>query len=182
MENQGFNEQVVKRKNGTKQLVIKIVAVMILIMVPFIAAALAIATHIQYIMIVGGFVFLGGIYVIWYVFSCQKVEFEYSVAGNDLDVAKIIALRKRKKICTVPINEITELTKDEEKINKLRAAKTFIAARDINSKGENYFAIFNNPAYGRCMLVFTPNEQILEGMKPKLNKELMLRLFYNKKV
>ena len=74
------------------------------------------------------------------------------------------------------------LVRDEEKINKLRAAKTFIAARDINSKGENYFALFNDPAYGRCMLVFTPNEQILEGMKPRLNKELMLRLFYNKKV
>ena len=59
---------------------------------------------------------------------------------------------------------------------------TDIAARDINSKGENYFALFNDPAYGRCMLVFTPNVQILEGMKPRLNKELMLRLFYNKKV
>ena len=96
---EGFNEQVVKRKNGTKQLVIKIIAVLILISVPFIAAALAIATKIQYIMIVGGFVFLGGIYVVWYVFSCQKVEFEYSVAGNDLDISKVIALRKRKKIC-----------------------------------------------------------------------------------
>ena len=41
---EGFNEQVVKRKNGTKQLVIKSIAVLILISVPFIAAALAIAT------------------------------------------------------------------------------------------------------------------------------------------
>ena len=32
---EGFNEQVVKRKNGTKQLVIKIIAVLILISVPF---------------------------------------------------------------------------------------------------------------------------------------------------
>ena len=130
---EGFNEQVVKRKNGTKQLVIKIIAVLILISVPFIAAALAIATKIQYIMIVGGFVFLGGIYVVWYVFSCQKVEFEYSVAGNDLDISKVIALRKRKKMC-------------------------------------------------RCLLVFNPNEQILEGMKPKLEKSLMLKVFYNKTV
>ena len=182
MENQGFNEQVVKRKNGTKQLVIKIIAVMLLVMVPVVAAILAVNLGIAYIMWVGFFVFIGGIYGVWYTFSCQKVEFEYSVAGNDLDVAKIIALRKRKKVCTVPINEITELTNDEEKINKIRAAKTYIAARDINSKGENYFALFNDPAYGRCMLVFTPNEQILEGMKPRLNKELMLRLFYNKKV
>ena len=182
MEIQGFNEQVVKRKNGTKQLVIKIVAVLILVMVPFIAAAIAIATETQYVFVVGGFVFLGGIYAVWYTFSCQKVEFEYSVAGNDLDVAKIISLRKRKKVCTVPINEITELTKDEEKINKVRAAKTYIAARDINSKGENYFALFNDPAYGKCMLVFTPNEQILEGMKPRLNKELMIRIFYKHEV
>ena len=42
MENQGFNEQVVKRKNGTKQLVIKIIAVMLLVMVPVVAAILAV--------------------------------------------------------------------------------------------------------------------------------------------
>lgn len=179
---EGFNEQVVKRKNGTKQMVIKIIAVLILILVPFIAAALAIATKIQYIMIVGGFVFLGGIYVVWYVFSCQKVEFEYSVAGNDLDISKVIALRKRKKMCRVPINEITELTKDEEKINKVKVFKTYMAARDENSHGENYYAVFNDPAYGKCLLVFNPNEQILEGMKPKLEKSLMLKVFYNKTV
>lgn len=179
---EGFNEQVVKRQNGTKQLVIKIVAVMILVLIPFIAAALAIATHIQYIMIVGGFVFLFGIYGVWYTFSCQKVEYEYSVAGNDLDIAKIISLRKRKKICQVPISEITELTKDEKKIENVRFFKTFAAARDVNAKGENYYAVYNDPAYGKCLLIFTPNEQILEGMKPKLEKSLMLRVFYNKQV
>lgn len=182
MENEGFNEQVVKRKNGAKQLIIKIIAVVILLMIPFIAAAIALATRIQYIMIVGGFVFLFGIYFVWLTFSYQKVEFEYSVAGNDLDIAKIIALRKRKKVCRVPINEIIELTQDEEKINNVRVLKTFIAARDINSQGENYFALFNDPAYGKCLLVFTPNEQILEGMKAKLDKKIVLRLFYNRDI
>ena len=113
MENQVFNEQVVKRQNGSKQLMIKIIAVVILLMVPFIAAALAIITQMQYIFVVGGFVFLFGIYFVWLTFSYQKVEFEYSVAGNDLDISKIIALRKRKKICSVPINEITELTNND---------------------------------------------------------------------
>ena len=182
MENQGFIEQVVKRKNGTKQLVIKISAVLILLMVPVIAAVLTVATGIAYIMWVGLFVFLGGIYGVWYTFSCQKVEYEYSVTGNDLDIAKIISLRKRKKICRVPISEITELTRDEEKINSVRVLKTFFAARDINSKGESYYALFNDPAYGKCLLVFDPNEQILEGMKLKLDKRIVLRLFYNKDV
>lgn len=179
---EGFNEQVVKRVNKPKQLIIKIASILILLMIPVIFAAIAILTQIQYFMIIGGFLFLGGIYGVWYVFSCQKVEFEYSVAGNDLDISKIIALRKRKKLCTVPINEIEELTRDEAKIENVRVLKTFIAARDIDAKDELYYALYNNPAYGRCLLVFSPNEQILEGMKARLDKKIVLKLFYNKDV
>ncbi|MBQ2442698.1 MAG: hypothetical protein II498_05080, partial [Ruminococcus sp.] len=83
---EGFNEQVVKRVNKAKQLVIKIISVVVLIMIPFIGAGLAIMTHIQYIFMISIFLFMGGIYGVWYVFSQQKVEYEYSVAGNDLDI------------------------------------------------------------------------------------------------
>lgn len=179
---EGFIEQVVKRKNGSKQLFIKIISIVILVSIPFIAAALAIALQIQYIMFIGLFLTLGGIYAVWYVFSCQKVEYEYSVAGNDLDIAKIIALRKRKKICRVPINEIEELTKDESKLNNVRITKSFYAACDVKSTEDNYYAIFNDPAYGKCVLIFNPNETILEGMKSHLNKKIVLRLFYNRDV
>lgn len=175
---EGFNEQVVKRVNKAKHMVIKIVTVLVWIMIPFVFAAIAIATHVQYFFIVGLFLFFGGIYMVWWMFSQQKVEFEYSVAGNDLDIARIISLRKRKPVCRVPINEITELTKDEKVIDKMRFTKTFIAARDVDAKDENYYAAFNSPAYGKCLLVFTPNEQILEGMKTYLNKQLVIKLFY----
>lgn len=178
---EGFNEQVVKRVNKPKHLIIKIISVITLFMIPFIGAGLALSTRVQYIFVVSIFLFLGGIYGVWYVFSLQKVEFEYSVAGNDLDIARIISLRKRKRVCCVPINEITELTKDEQIINHMRFTKTFIAARDIDAKNENYFAAFNSPAFGKCLLVFTPNENILEGMRAHLNKQLVIKLFYQKK-
>ena len=42
------------------------------------------------------------------------MDYEYSVAGNDLDVSKIISLRKRKLICQVKINEITDIVCDLE--------------------------------------------------------------------
>ena len=174
---EGFNEQVVKRVNKAKQLIIKIISVIVLIMIPFIGAGIAILTHIQYIFMISIFLFIG----VWYVFSQQKVEYEYSVAGNDLDVSKIISLRKRKLVCRVPINEITELTKDEKVIDKMRFTKTFVATRDIDSKDENYFAAFNSPAFGKCLLIFTPNEQILEGMKSHLDKKLVIKIFYQKK-
>lgn len=177
---EGFNEQVVKRVNKPKHLIIKIISVLILLLIPVIAAAIAIAVHIQYVFVVGFFAFAIGVYIVWYVFSSQKVEYEYSVSGNELEVSKIIALRKRKKMCVVRIGEIEELTRDESKIENMRFVKTYIAPRDVDAKEENYYAVFNSEAYGRCLLVFSPNEEILAGMKPKLDKSIMVRLFYKK--
>ena len=71
----GFNEQVVKRVNKPKQLIIKIVAVLIVVMLPFIAAGIAILTGVQYIFVVGLFLTLGGIYGVWYVFSQKESRF-----------------------------------------------------------------------------------------------------------
>lgn len=176
----GFNEQVVKRVNKPKQLVIKIVAVLIVVMLPFIAAGIAILTGVQYIFVVGLFLTLAGIYGVWYVFSLQKVEFEYSVAGNDLDIYKIISLRKRKLVCQVKINEITDMTKDEKEIERIRVHKTFIAPRDVDAKDENYYVLFNTPAFGKCLLVFSPNEQILNGMRPRLDRDVVLKVFYKR--
>ena len=175
---EGFNEQVVKRVNKPKHLIIKIAAVTIEVLIPFVFAAIALATGVQYFMIVGLFIFLFGIYGVWYTFSQLKVDYEYSVAGNDLDVSKIISLRKRKLICQVKINEITDITRDEKEIENLRVHKTFIAARDIDAKDENYYVTFNTPAFGKCLLIFTPNQQILDGMRPRLEKTLVFKLFY----
>ena len=170
-----FNEQVVRRVNKPKNLIIKIVSVLLLILVPTTLFLLAFAT-IAYLIYVAFFVFIGGIYAVWYVFSIQKVDFEYSVSGNELEIAKVVALRKRKTMCKVQINEIERLEKDDTEIKKMRFLKTFIA------KDENYFAVFNSPAYGRCLLVFTPNEDILNGMKPHLNKNIVVQLFYKRKM
>ena len=49
---------------------------------------------------------------------------------------------------------------------------------DTDAKDENYYAIFNSPAFGKCLLVFSPNEQILEGMRPHLDKLIVLKVFY----
>ena len=176
---EGFNEQVVKRANKPINLFIKIISVIILIAIPIVFSFLAFAVT-AYMFYVGLFLFIIGIYVVWYIISSQKVEFEYSVAGGELDVSKVISLRKRKRICKVPVREIEKLEKGEKSVNSMRFSKTFIAARDIDADSENYYAVFNSAAYGKCLLIFTPNKQILEGMKKYLNKDIVIKLFYNR--
>lgn len=176
---EGFNEQVVKRANKPKNLIIKILSVLILIMIPIVFSVLAFVIT-AYMFYIGLFLFMGGIYVVWYIFTSQKVEFEYSVAGDELEVAKVISLRKRKRVCKVPIREIEQLEKGEKSVDGKRFTKSFIAARDIDADDENYYAVFNSAAYGKCLLIFSPNQQILEGMKRYLNKDIVLKLFYNR--
>ncbi|MEE0914442.1 MAG: DUF6106 family protein [Ruminococcus sp.] len=176
---EGFNEQVVKRVNKAKNTVIKIVSILALITIPTICILLAYVIT-AYMIYVGLFLFIGGIYVVWYIFTSQKVEYEYSVAGDELDIAKVVSLRKRKRICKVPIREITQLEIGEKSIENMRFTKTFVAARDIDKDDENYYAVFNSPAYGKSLLIFTPNEQILNGMKSHLNKDIVLKLFYRR--
>ena len=176
---EGFNEQVVKRANKPKNLIIKILSVLILIMIPIVFSVLAFVIT-AYMLYIGLFLFMGGIYVVWYIFTSQKVEFEYSVAGDELEVAKVISLRKRKRVCKVPIREIEQLEKGEKSVDGKKFSKSFIAARDIDADDENYYAVFNSAAYGKCLLIFSPNEQILEGMKRYLNKDIVLKLFYNR--
>ena len=176
---EGFNEQVVKRANKPKNLIIKILSVLILIMIPIVFSMLAFAIT-AYMFYIGLFLFMGGIYVVWYIFTSQKVEFEYSVAGDELEVAKVISLRKRKRVCKVPIREIEQLEKGEKSVDGKRFTKSFIVARDIDADDENYYAVFNSAAYGKCLLIFSPNQQILEGMKRYLNKDIVLKLFYNR--
>lgn len=176
---EGFNEQVVKRANKPKNLIIKILSVLILIMIPIVFSVLAFVIT-AYMFYIGLFLFMGGIYVVWYIFTSQKVEFEYSVAGDELEVAKVISLRKRKRVCKVPIREIEQLEKGEKSVDGKKFSKSFIAARDIDADDENYYAVFNSAAYGKCLLIFSPNQQILEGMKRYLNKDIVLKLFYNR--
>lgn len=177
---EGFNEQVVKRANKPKHTIIKILSVVLLFAVPTICIMLIFVLKIAYLFYLAMFLFIGGIYVVWYVITSQKVDFEYSIAGDELEISKVISLRKRKRVCKLSIREIEKLEKGEKSINGVKFTKSFIAARDIGADDENYYAVFNNPAYGKCLLIFTPNEQILNGMKRYLNKEIVLKLFYNR--
>ena len=111
---EGFIEQVVKRDKNAKSLIIKIMSVVLLLTVPAVFVIIAPFTNF-YLALVGLFLFIGGIYVVWYVFSMQKVEYEYSVIGDTLNIAKIYDLRKRKRLCRLEIKDIEMLEKGDDK-------------------------------------------------------------------
>ena len=105
----------------------------------------------------------------------QKVEYEYSVVDNTLNVDKIIAKRRRKKIVRLRIDEIKEMVKFNEKYTGKKINKYFIAVDDVNDD-DVYAFTFYNEARGNLAVVMKPNNTILEGMRPKLNPSIQIQV------
>lgn len=177
-----FNEQIVKRKRTAKSIAIIVATITLLFLVPFSCCALAVlGLVIPYMIYVGLFIFIIGIYLAWYIITSQRVEFEYSVAGGTLDIAKIISKRKRKRVIKLDVKDIDLFCKiDDKRLETARVSKRIIAAGDPNDVHNTYSVIYNSPAYGKTLILFTPNEKIRNAMKSSLKKEIVLEMFYNR--
>lgn len=184
---EGFCEQVVKVKKGTKHvvwcllLVLAFLLPIVFLMALFYRGAAEGAFDYFYPLFALVLAMFGA-FTIWAVVPrIMKVEYDYSVYGSDFIVAKVTAKASRKRKLKVEIKHIETLSKlTDEDIPKNKYVKRydFTGGHDID---EVYFAEFRLPQKGLCLLLFVPNEKILEGMRPYLSRELALKLLRKSK-
>lgn len=177
-----FIEQLVKRKRRLKDNVIFFALLALIVLIPVIFVVMAIMQIVvAYFVFIAFFLLLFGIWFAWYVRSHQNVEYEYQVVQNTLVVSKIIAKRKRKEILKVDAEQFDLISKgDSPEIQKLNFTKIFEAAENSSNDSATYYGVFQHQGYGRCALLFSPNERILTALKPYLKKDIVLKLFYNR--
>lgn len=109
----------------------------------------------------------------------KNVEYDYSVMGNTLSVDKVINLSKRKKVARVEISTIEALGKlTDEEVPNYKYGRQKDASDGSNEN--TYFCVYTSDK-GKCLLLFSTNEKIMNGMKPHLNRDLVIKHFYNKK-
>ena len=151
-------EYLVKHKNGAKEFILQTLIVLL-------------ASAISGV----GVVFLGGplgailtvlvIYGAYYLITSFLLEYECIFTNGDLDVDKIINQRKRQRLCTVKCEDV-ELFKryrPEDHIGK--EYQTKIVAVGNEKSDENYCIVARIKGKGRTLVVFTPNEKIIESIK-----------------
>lgn len=174
-----FVEQIEKKPKNPKDLMIKLATITGIILLVLTCIALATIVNFYFAMI-AFFVLLGGIYVIWYVFSLLKVEFEYSIVGGSITISKIMSKRKRKTLVTLETSKIEDFFKYDNRDFDARLYSHIYDARGISSGSQAYAATFGTESKGRCVLLFTPNEDFLQAMKPHLSRQIAVNLFYRK--
>ncbi|MBE6738343.1 MAG: hypothetical protein E7566_06805 [Ruminococcaceae bacterium] len=175
-----FCEQVVSRKNGVKQHVIAwgMIVFFLLLEIFFILLFL-----LSFNPFWGVLVLMIGIAAAFIVAkavpSIFKVEYDYSVVGNFLYIDKVIASKKRKKLNKVEIGNITEfdIIKNDN-VPNVKYAKTYECSK--GGYEGNYYCIYNESERGKCLMIFSPNEKIIEGMRPYMTREVVMKYFYKK--
>lgn len=174
-------EQVVPKARDAGYRIRIVLIILLAIGIPAALVVAAELTKTAYLAIIAMFLLLFCIYGAWYFITSLNVEYEYSFLSSTLRVDRIIAKRKRKPIVKVDVKKFddffpyTDSEMSKHKFNKVYHA----SAKEFSE--ENYVACYHDEAKGKCAILFTPNEELIEGMKPFFGNELRKKLYFGNK-
>lgn len=116
----------------------------------------------------------GAIYVLYMLVIGLNIEYEYTVTNGSLDIDKIIAKRKRVSMISVDVKDFTAFGNFEDYDDDFSGTTVLTTGIDKVDEVEKppYYADFNHESYGEVRLVFSPDEKVLECIKPYLPRNL----------
>lgn len=169
-----FVEHMVKRKLGTKDILICL-GVSIL-------GAVVIFIGIQFLPIMPMIPFLvicGVIYGMYKLISMRSVEYEYSITNGDIAVDKIISRKSRKRLTSFDAKGIEEMGKYTENAQKLRSKRVdkTIFASETDDGADAWYVIAKSRKTGLTLLVFSPDERCIDAIKPFMDRRLKFEIF-----
>ena len=162
-----YFEQMVTKKADTKTY-ISMAAVIL-------AAVLIMVVSILFFRYTGFFILILWALVIfgaYYVISGMNVEFEYVVTNEELEIDKIVAQRRRKKMVTASCQTFEALGSQVNEPYQGGRIDVVIHAAPSEMAPENYYAVFvkDNTRY---MIVFAPNDEILAHIRRHVRRKAL---------
>ena len=162
-----FFEQLIRiRLNGKAKFIIgAVIFIDLLIVAALVFFALMFAPAIVFLVIIGV------IYGAYKLISLLVVEYEYIYTNGELDVDKIIAKSKRKRVVSIKCSEVEKYGEYRGQPAPGSVKSTFIFCNP-DSEGQVYL-IAKDRNLGMVMLVLAPEERVkaeLEKAIPRIAK------------
>ncbi|MCL2637165.1 MAG: hypothetical protein FWD48_02225 [Oscillospiraceae bacterium] len=121
---------------------------------------------------------IGVVWVTWLLFQSTFIEYEYIVTNNELDVDKIIARKRRKRLITIKIDKAEEWGEYAE--GKGASANVTVQAHDCGYTNL-WFIVTQHEKYGKTTVYFSPSMKILEIMNKAVPYSLRKKELKEKK-
>lgn len=164
-----FIEHMVKKKKTAKDYLKVVLCILSIIgMLGLMMCSLAIKYVGLILFTICGIV----IYLIGRTVSTINMEYEYAFTNGALDVDKIIAAKRRRRMTSLNARSIEIMAKaNSDRIDPYlndRSIKRKYACTDVYDE-DVYFVIYADDK-NKCMLLFNPNEGIKDGFR-RLNPQ-----------
>ncbi|MBQ9743356.1 MAG: hypothetical protein IJV88_06790 [Ruminococcus sp.] len=176
-----YCEQVVKRKNGPRQKILSGFLFGFFVLAEILSVLMFIITPDPFWIIFTFMIAVTAVSVLLLVLPrINNVDFDYTVAGNTFKVDKVINKRSRKKYISLKIGNIIDM--GAIKGNNI-PKENYSRTKDCSNGNlqESYYCIYGSSTGSKYLLIFSPNEEIIKAMRPSMDHELIMKLFYNKK-
>lgn len=167
-----FLEQIVAKRNTSVDMLKKAGVILAGILVAFVCMFVLPLVH-QIFATFGLILAAAAVYGVYFLLSSMSVEYEYILTNGEIDIDKIIARRKRKRLITVNTRNFTEfgVYKAAEHTGKTYAS-TIMACSSVDDPN-TYYAVMDHAKFGKCILIFNPNEKIIANAKQFMKRNIV---------
>ena len=164
-----YCEYIVKKKNGGKELTIQ--ALIVVAALAVFALFMVLGAVIPNFSMITTLLAFGALYGGYRLITNMNVEYEYIVTNGEMDIDKIIAKRSRKRLLTVNARTFERFGpfKETDHASENYANRVY-ACSTPNDPG-CYYAVLNHQTMGHILLVFTPNDNVLNNLKTYIPKQ-----------
>ena len=169
-----FVEQIIKKRLNGKDYMIMLGLSVAAALIVFLAF-MFLTAYIGFPMFI--IVACGIFYGYYKLVTMRNLEFEYSFTNGDLTVDKIINRQRRKRITSFDVKTVEEMGRyDAAKMQHRSFDKRLFVGSDESGKNCWYIAC-RGPKTGHMLLVFEPEEKVLEAIKPFLQRQVRMDAF-----
>ena len=124
------------------------------------------------------FFIIGIGYGTWYLITSLYLEYEYIVTNDDLDIDKIIAKKKRKRVLSINTKVIERIAPLSEayqnEINQASVKHTINAAAMVNQE-TTYFILYEDQEKGKTLVYLDAPDEMIGMLRKYIPTKVTLR-------
>ncbi|MFV0399380.1 MAG: hypothetical protein ACK5LX_02020 [Oscillospiraceae bacterium] len=171
-----FVEYMVVKKKSPLIYLLTVLLVVVAIVVAVLAMVLSSALGQAFSMF-GPLLAVGAIFGAYYLITSQNIEFEYLITNGEMDVDKIVAQRKRRRLITVNMRQVEAFGRYQEQEHAGKSYQTRLVACDSLASDDLWYCVSRQKEKGQTLVVFNASERMLNAVKPFLPKPIMHEVF-----
>ena len=108
------------------------------------------------------------LFLVWRKLKSMQLEYEYIITNDILDFDVIVQEKKRSRLISLDIKTIEEIASFKKGTIREESFNSIFHVERKEDSCENFYLIVSHPTHKRTLIVFTPDERMLDALKKTL--------------